>query len=110
MQTCTEPCTTWCTHSGQSYKENKEELKEELKEEVLKLIKYWNSKYQLKNRYTDRLYQIYKKIRKKYTLDDIEYSISKYNEYIEKNKWYTNRFSIYDYLKQSNWLEKFFNY
>lgn len=105
VQTCTEPCTEPCTHSGQSNKKNKEELKEEIK----KLLNYWNSKYQLKNRYTDNLFKIYSKIRKKHKLEDIEYSISKYNEYISNNKWYTNRFSLYDYLNQWNWLEKFFN-
>lgn len=88
-------------------KENKN--KESPAESCEKALKFWNEKFKMNSRLTDNLIEEFKKFSKKYTQEDFIHSLKNYVKYISENKWYTNRFSLYDFLKQKNWFIQYFN-
>jgi len=91
-------------------------------QELEELIKKWNWINQLgvakkplpKVRKIETVIGIWKKVRKTYTVKEIKEWLNNYCEYVDRlpvdNKWfYTHRFSLYEFLKQKNWLDKYFN-
>ena len=77
--------------------------------ELEQLLSSWNKTFNVQQRYTSTLLAAYKPIRNKYSPEDIIYGIKKYILYKKQNTWYTHTFSLYDFLKQKNWFEKYFN-
>lgn len=94
-------------HQVDIKKENKN--KESPAESCEKALKFWNEKFKMNSRLTDNLIEEFKKFSKKYTQEDFIHSLKNYVKYISENKWYTNRFSLYDFLKQKNWFIQYFN-
>lgn len=77
--------------------------------ELEQLLSSWNKTFNVNQRYTSTLLNVYKPIRNKYSPEDIIYWIKKYILYKKQNTWYTHTFSLYDFFKQKNGFEKFFN-
>lgn len=101
-------------------KEKELVTKEKLIEELNQLINSFNnldrkykfpktSLYSEKLKISKDLLKIFEKCKKDYWLDWIEEWLSKYLDYIDWNKWCNHRFSLYEFIKQGNWLLKYLN-
>lgn len=77
--------------------------------ELEQILSSWNKTFNVNQRYTSTLLNVYKPIRNKYSPEDIIYWIKKYILYKKQNTWYTHTFSLYDFFKQKNGFEKYFN-
>lgn len=87
----------------------KENKNKEISESLEKLLKFWNIEFWTRLRLTEDLKTEFIKFTKKYSQEDFKYSFDNYKKYIKANTWYTNRFSLYDFLKQKNWFIQYFN-
>ncbi len=88
---------------------DKPNTKQEMREELDIILNAWNKTFNNNHKYTQTLFWVYIKLRKVYSTDDIILWIKKYILFKKKNVWLTHTFSIYDFLKQKNWFEKYFN-
>ena len=77
--------------------------------ELEQILSSWNKTFNVNQRYTTTLVWVYKLIRNKYSPEEIIYWIKKYIIYKKQNTWYTHTFSLYDFFKQKNGFEKYFN-
>lgn len=95
--------------------------KQELEEYVQKrnaVPSIWLAKKWLPNclKITDAIYKSWCAKRKQFTYDEIKQWTNKYVEHLKKIKpkdqddtYFTHRFTMLEFLKQANWLEKYFN-
>jgi len=74
-----------------------------------KLLLYWNNTFKLKNRMTDNLLEQFKKTSKKFSKEEIELAVINYREQMKVDTYNKHRFSLFEFLKQGNWLVKFLN-
>lgn len=101
---------------------NDNEKETEDKKELENFVNSWNSIENILDKkwlpktikITDDLKAIWKKRKKEYSLDEIKTAARNYCKEIEwrvdDGKWYiTHRFTLFEFLQQKNWLQKFFN-
>lgn len=88
---------------------NKEQEVIDYQEEIKKIIDYWN--LLLKNKYTitDNLLNEYKRIRDKYSKEDIKKSLWNYFDKAKEETYKQYRLSPHDFFKQKNGFIKFYN-
>lgn len=101
-------------------KEKENEKKENNKQELENLVLKWNNiklpvdkQLPSTRKITEDLKISFRKIKQEFNLDEIGEWVNKYcNEILERNptnSFADHRFTLYEFLKQKNWLQKYFN-
>lgn len=95
------------------YSESKDKTKKEVKDdskaqEFEYIYELWNNKNIIKHKKTtNNMIEAYKKARKNFTYEEITSAINNYKEVLEGDFYYKHKFTLENFLKQSNGIGKF---
>ena len=99
-----------CVYSESRDKTKKEAKDDSKAQEFERIYELWNNKNIIKHKKTtNNMIEAYKKARKNFTYEEITSAINNYKEVLEGDFYYKHKFTLENFLKQSNGISKFTN-